>query len=87
MGGKTEVRYTGSQYCIDLDSGQDTRLDAGTRINADLARVWNLRPSGSSWFSRLETRVAVDNIADTAIFDQCGLPQPGRLVRFEVRVF
>jgi iron complex outermembrane receptor protein len=87
MGVKTEVQYTGSQYCIDLDSGQDTRLDAGTHINADLARVWNLRPSGSSWFSRLETRVAVDNIADTAIFDQCGLPQPGRLVRFEVRVF
>ena len=83
----TEVRYTGRQYCLDLATGADARLDGGAFLNVDLGRTWTLRPASGLWLSRLETRIAVDNAADTAIYDQCGLPQPGRLLRFEVRLF
>jgi iron complex outermembrane receptor protein len=85
--GIAEARYTGSQFCLDFDTGADRRLDAGTRFNAEAARTFMLRSAGSPWISRLEARVAVDNIADEAIYDQCGLPQPGRLLRFQIRLF
>jgi iron complex outermembrane recepter protein len=85
--GMTEVRYTGRQYCLDLATGDGARLDGGAFINADLGRTWSLRPASGSWLSKVEARVAVDNAADTALYDQCGLPQPGRLLRFEVRLF
>lgn len=80
-----EARYTGSQFCIDPGTGEDTELDAGTRLNGALSKVWRI--GGTGLLSRLETRVAVDNIADSAIYDQCGLPQPGRLFRFQLRLF
>jgi iron complex outermembrane receptor protein len=81
-----EARYTGSQFCIDPATGNDSELDAGTHLNGSLARVWQIG-AAAGLLSRLETRVSVDNLADTAIYDQCGLPQPGRLLRFQVRLF
>jgi iron complex outermembrane recepter protein len=82
-----EARHTGSQYCQSPDTGVDTRLDAGTALNADASREWSIRPGSAGLFSRLETRVSVDNIGDTAFYDQCGLPRAGRLLRFQVRLF
>jgi len=81
-----EATYTGRQFCLDLNTGGDSELEAGTWWNADLSRVFSFGTS-RGFFSRLEARASVDNIADTAIYDQCGLPQPGRLVRFQVRLF
>lgn len=83
----TAARYTGSQYCVDPDTGADRELDAGARLNVDLSRVFTLRPAGAGWISRLEARAGIDNVADTAIYDQCGLPQPGRLFTVQLRVF
>lgn len=83
----TEARYTGRQFCLDLDTGADTRLSAGTTFTAEVARTFPLRSAGTGLISRLEARAGVDNIGDTAIYDQCGLPQPGRLFRFQVRLF
>jgi iron complex outermembrane receptor protein len=82
-----EARFTGDQFCVDPDTGADRELEAGTRFNADLSREWRIRPSGAPWLSRLEAGLAVDNIGDRAIFDQCGLPQPGRLIRVQIRLF
>lgn len=82
-----EARYTGSQFCQHTDTGADVRLDGGALLNADVARTWGLTPSRGGVFSRLETRLTVDNIADRALYDQCGLPRPGRLLRLQVRLF
>jgi iron complex outermembrane receptor protein len=81
------ARYTGSQYCIDPGTGEDSRLRAGATVEAELSRTWRLHSGGAGWFGRLETRAAVDNAGDVALYDQCGLPQPGRVFRFQVRVF
>jgi hypothetical protein len=83
----TEARFTSSNYCLDLDTGEDRRLSGGTQINADVSRVWQIVSRATSWLTRVEARVAVDNAGDIALYDQCGLPQPGRLLRFEVRLF
>ncbi len=82
-----EAEYTGAQYCQDPDSGADVRLDGGTWLNAALSRIWNLGGRGSAGGRRLETRISADNLADTALYDQCGIPRMGRLLRFSVRVF
>ncbi len=82
-----EARYTGSQFCIDPATGSDAELQSGLVIAGDLSREWRLRSSGSSLFSRLEATIAVDNLGNTALYDQCRLPEPGRLVRVQFRVF
>lgn len=81
----TEAEFTGAQFCQDLDTGADVELDGGTWLNAALARVWSLGRGGTG--RSLETRVSADNLADTALYDQCGLPRPGRLLRLQVRIF
>ena len=80
------ARYTGEQYCIHPQTGEDTELAAGTRLDADLARAWRL-PAGTGWLSRLEARVSVDNLGDATTYDLCALPEPGRLVRLQFRLF
>jgi iron complex outermembrane receptor protein len=82
-----EARYTGSQFCIDPGTGQDAELSAGAALGAEVARIWRLPAEGGGWFGRVETRVAVDNLGDVALYDQCGLPQAGRLLRVQFRVF
>ncbi len=80
--GQAEVEYTGSQFCQELDTGADVRLDGGTWLNGMVSKVWSLA-SGQ----RFETTVSVDNAANTALFDQCGLPRPGRLLQLQFRLF
>lgn len=79
---QAEAEYTGSQFCQDLDTGADVRLDGGAWFNGLVTRIWSLA-SGQ----RLETSVSVDNLANTALYDQCGLPRPGRLMRFSLKLF
>lgn len=81
-----EAAYTGAQFCQDPDTGSDVELDGGTWLNGGLSKIWDL--AGSSILgSRLETRVSVANATDTALYDQCGLPRPGRLFQVQLRVF
>ena len=76
------MRYTGTQFCQDPNSGDDVELEAGTWIEGALSKVWETgRGRG------VETRVSVDNLGNTALYDSCGLPRAGRLLRFSIRVF
>lgn len=80
--GVGEAAYTGPQFCQDPDSGADVELAGGTWLNATLSRIWSL---GSA--RRLEASASADNLADSALYDQCGLPRPGRMLSVSVRVF
>lgn len=79
-----EADYTGRQFCIDPGTGEDVRLDGGTWLNASVSRVWPWTGGGGT---RVETSLSATNLTDAAIYDACGLPQAGRLLRFQVRVF
>lgn len=83
----TEMRVTGSQFCIDPATGNDARLSSGAIVNGDVSRVWQFGRAGQGWLSRLEAGIAVDNLGDTALYDQCRLPEPGRLLRLSIRLF
>ena len=81
-----EARYTGSQFCIDPASGADAELAAGTVFSGDLSRQFRIGSSGGL-LSRLEARIGVDNLGNKTMYGQCRLPEPGRLVRFQVRLY
>jgi iron complex outermembrane receptor protein len=86
IAGTVETEYTGSQYCIDPDSGEDVKLSGGTWLNAALSKVWPWSTRSGSTRS-VETTISGLNLTGTALYDSCGLPRPGRLLRFQVRVF
>lgn len=83
----TEIEYRGEQYCASPQPGQNVyaTLDPSTRADVQLARTFQLaRPTAT--FQRVGVEVAVGNVVDTAVYDQCGLPQPGRTIRLQVRL-
>jgi iron complex outermembrane receptor protein len=67
---------------VDPDLGSDVALDPSARLDLHATREWKLGGA----LSRLQTTVALDNLTDQAVFDQCGLPQPGRLLRLQIRI-
>lgn len=77
------ARHTGPQSCINPDDGSLARLGSARRFDTEVSRQWSLR---RRWTSALEVAVGVDNLTDQVIYDQCGLPQPGRTFRVQLRV-
>ncbi len=76
------LEVIGRQFCVDPDLGSDVALDPSARLDLHATREWKLGGA----LSRLQTTVALDNLTDQAVFDQCGLPQPGRLLRLQIRI-
>jgi iron complex outermembrane receptor protein len=83
--GMAAVRYTGSQHCLHPDTGEFVKLGSETVGNVGLQRTWRVR-AGTGLLSSLKTMLAVDNVTDSAVYDQCGLPQPGRTLRFGIQL-
>jgi iron complex outermembrane receptor protein len=79
------VRHTGEQFALDPDTDRLATLEAGTTVDLDLGREWRIG-SASGWATTLRTTIAADNLAGAAVHDAYGLPGPGRLFRFEVRL-
>jgi iron complex outermembrane recepter protein len=81
-----QAEFTGRQFCL-ASTGDDVELAAGTRVGGELRRQWALRRSPAAVMRRLEARLGVENAGDAAIYDQCGLPQPGRIASLQFRIF
>jgi hypothetical protein len=79
-----EAEYTGAQFCQDPGDGRDVELDGGTWLNAVVSRVWD---TGRGTWQRLETTLRATNLTDTALYDQCGLPRPGRGLSLQMSLF
>lgn len=85
LAASVQARYTGTQYCVNPDLGGDQELEPWTRVDAQLTRGFQVRTGGP--LGRAEASIAVDNLFDEVLFDQCGLPQGGRTLRLQIRVF
>ncbi|MFN2563574.1 MAG: TonB-dependent receptor plug domain-containing protein [Gemmatimonadaceae bacterium] len=83
--GTAAARYTGTQYCVHPDAGTQVRLGAQTKGDLALERSW-LLGRGAGLVKSLRALVALDNVADATVYDQCGLPQPGRTLRAGVQL-
>ena len=84
--GMVQARYTGEQFALDPNTGADSDLPAAGRLDLEVLRRWPLGAPGS-WFGAAEVRAAFDNVTDAVQYDAFGLPQPGRTMRLEVRVY
>jgi iron complex outermembrane receptor protein len=58
-------------------------LSSDTWLNLEFGRSFGL----GGYSRRLDLVLALDNVTDSAVYDQCGLPQPGRLLRLQFRIF
>jgi hypothetical protein len=60
-------------------------LNPTHRFDLQLRRFFGFE--GRSTLANVDALVSVTNLTNSAIFDQCGLPQPGRTLRVHLRLF
>ncbi|MEX2177920.1 MAG: TonB-dependent receptor [Gemmatimonadaceae bacterium] len=78
------ARYTGRQYCLNADTGGEMRLAARTESSLAAERRFAIARGGA--IRGIRVLAALDNAMNAVIFDQCGLPQPGRTLRLMVTI-
>lgn len=81
---ETEYRYKGKQFCLHPNMGMQS-LKPTNDLGLKLRRLFVIKDSGR--LSNLDSSIAISNLGNMLIFDQCGLPQPGRTVELQVRLF
>jgi iron complex outermembrane receptor protein len=88
MRGLAFGRYTGRQYCLNPNvAGQVDSIDGTARGDIGIERAWSVaREAGRALFRSVRVSAMVDNVADTLIYSQCGLPEPGRTLRIGVEI-
>lgn len=78
------ARYTGRQYCLNADTSKLDELQARTAMDVAVERPFTVAQRGL--FRSLRALLSLDNIGNVAVYDQCGLPQPGRTLRLTMTV-
>jgi iron complex outermembrane receptor protein len=78
------ARFRGAQYCENPDVGGLQPLEGSGHLDLSLGRVFQLSPGGLGW---VEAAANLDNVTDAVVWDQCGLPQPGRTLRLQIRLW
>ena len=78
MRGFVTSRHTGRQYCLNADTQSEMTIQAATATDLAVQRSVSV---SSGPFRMLRTVLSFDNVTDASVFDQCGLPQPGRTLR------
>jgi iron complex outermembrane receptor protein len=68
------LTHSGTQYC----SSGESEVKGKTRLDIGADREWSI---GRGVLQMVKLLVSIDNVADAAVFDACGLPQPGRTLR------
>lgn len=79
-----DLGFTSDQLCENPEIGGLDSFETDPSLDLGLRRAF--RAPGVGTFSSVETFVSVRNVTDAAIFDQCGLPQPGRTLQLQVRI-
>lgn len=75
--------YTGRQHCVHPEEERTVAVDGAARADLGVEREWSRGPRA---FGTLRLSAWLDNVGDTAVYDQCGMPQAGRTLRFGVEV-
>jgi iron complex outermembrane receptor protein len=80
-----EMHAMSEEFFIDPDTGTMGRLAPSVRFDLRLVRSFELGAGGP--LSRMDAALSVENLADQTVYDQAGLPQPGRTIRLQARVY
>jgi iron complex outermembrane receptor protein len=83
--GSAAVRYMSQQLCENPEAGGLQSLDGSASLDLTVRRLFSLGSSRA--LSRMDASASMRNVTDAAVFDQCGLPQPGRLFQIQLRIW
>lgn len=78
------TRFMGSQYCQNPEAGGLDPLGSSRHLDLGLRRAFG---GGEGDFSSVEAVLRLENATDALVMDQCGLPQPGRTLRLQLRIW
>jgi iron complex outermembrane receptor protein len=81
----SEARFVGTQQCLNPETDALQPLDSSTSIDARLRRIFSFGRGGT--LRRVDVQASLRNATDATVFDQCGLPQPGRLLHIQFRIW
>ena len=82
--GVAGVNYVGEQLCQNPEAGGLEPFSSSPRFDLGILRRFIL--GGGRAIRALDASVRMDNVGDAGVFDQCGLPQPGRTFSLEFSV-
>ena len=78
------VRYRGVQHCANIDATVLDEMEASATLDLEATRSFvGAKGDGKV---RVDAAVALSNLTDATVLDQCGLPQPGRTLRIQLLV-
>ena len=78
------LRFVGEQRCENPEIGGLQRLASSRTVDLSLRRIFNLGRDGP--LRHVDASASLRNATDAVVFDQCGLPQPGRLFQIQFRI-
>ena len=78
-------RFVGGQSCENPEVGGLQPLGASASADFSLRKIFRLR--AVSRLSRIDASASLRNATDATVYDQCGLPQPGRTLQFQFRLW
>lgn len=78
-------RFVGGQSCENPEVGGLQPLGASGSADFSLRKIFQLRGTGR--LSRVDASASLRNATDATVYDQCGLPQPGRTLQFQFRLW
>jgi iron complex outermembrane receptor protein len=79
----TDLRYVGRQFCVHPELGGEVALPGNAEGDVALERTWVI---GTGLWRSLRALLALDNVTDAVVYDQCGLPRPGQALRVSVQL-
>ncbi|MCJ7627534.1 MAG: TonB-dependent receptor, partial [Longimicrobiales bacterium] len=82
--GGASGRYMARQYCENPEMGGLEPFESSRHLDLSLRRVFGF---GAGVLGRAEAVLNLDNAMDSVVLDQCGLPQPGRTLRIQLRIW
>jgi iron complex outermembrane receptor protein len=78
------TRFMGSQYCQNPEAEGLEQFDGSQHLDLGLRRAFG---GSGGVFSSVEAVLRLENATDALVMDQCGLPQPGRTFRLQLRIW
>jgi iron complex outermembrane receptor protein len=82
--GSASARYMGRQFCENPELGGLEPFDSSRHLDLGMRRAFG---AGQGVLGRAEASLNLANATDSVVMDQCGLPQPGRTLRLQLRIW
>ena len=82
--GEVAARWESEQTCRSPGTPGSATFSSEPALDVELRRGFRL--TGSGLPALIEGMVRLDNVTDSVVLDQCGLPRPGRTLSVGIRV-